>query len=70
MGKCTVRDLLFLTLLFVVSSFKKAVSSLADSDGLAGSKGPTTCRGTVDDKLSSFSNYGSAVNIAAPGGKP
>ncbi|HEU4682194.1 MAG TPA: S8 family serine peptidase, partial [Gemmatimonadales bacterium] len=45
-----------------------AVSALADYDGKPGGKGSYTCsdRGP-DDTLASFSNYGSTVDIAAPG---
>lgn len=42
------------------------VSALADSDGLPGGLGGTTSYG-ADDTFASFSNYGSAVDIAAPG---
>lgn len=43
-----------------------AVSALADSDGQAGGTGTTTGYG-ADDTFASFSNYGSSVDIAAPG---
>lgn len=42
------------------------VSALADRDGLPGGFGSLTSYGP-DDSLASFSNYGSAVDIAAPG---
>lgn len=42
------------------------VSALADSDGQPGSLGAQTGYG-VDDTLASFSNFGSVVDIAAPG---
>jgi len=42
------------------------VSALADSDGLAGGLGLPTLYG-ADDTFASFSNYGSPVDIAAPG---
>ena len=42
------------------------VSALADSDGLPGAQGPTTSWGP-DDTLASFSNFGSLVDVAAPG---
>ncbi|MBI3632739.1 MAG: S8 family serine peptidase [Candidatus Vogelbacteria bacterium] len=42
------------------------VSALADSDGLAGGLGSLTLYG-ADDTFASFSNYGSAVDIGAPG---
>lgn len=45
-----------------------SVSAVADSDGKCGSKGATTGYGN-DDSLASFSNYGSVVDIAAPGAK-
>ena len=43
------------------------VSALADFDGLPGGLGSPTCRADVDDTLADFSNFGSAVEIAAPG---
>jgi len=43
------------------------VSALADFDGSAGGTGSPTCRSDVDDTLADFSNWGSAVDIAAPG---
>ncbi len=43
------------------------VSALADFDGLAGGFGSPTCRTDQDDTLADFSNWGSAVDIAAPG---
>ncbi|MES0833200.1 MULTISPECIES: S8 family serine peptidase [Nocardiopsis] len=44
------------------------VSSMADSDGAPGGTGGTLrCTGDDDDTLSYFSNYGSVVEIAAPG---
>lgn len=42
------------------------VSALADSDGCTGAKGASTGYG-ADDSRASFSNYGSVVDIAAPG---
>jgi subtilisin len=39
-----------------------AVSAISDSDGKCGGLG-----GSSDDKLASFSNYGSVVDMAAPG---
>lgn len=42
------------------------VSALADSDGQAGGLGSSTSYGS-DDTFASFSNYGSGVDIAAPG---
>jgi subtilisin len=45
-----------------------AVSAIGDSDGKCGGTGPGTGYGQ-DDGLASFSNYGSVVDIAAPGTK-
>ena len=45
-----------------------AVSAIGDSDGKCGGTGPSTGSGR-DDTLASFSNYGSVVDIAAPGTK-
>ena len=45
-----------------------AVSAIGDSDGKCGSKGTSTGYGN-DDTLASFSNYGSVVDLAAPGAK-
>ena len=42
------------------------VSALADIDGAPGGQGPTTCD-DVDDTLADFSNWGAAIDIAAPG---
>lgn len=42
------------------------VSALADSNDLPGGGGPATSYGP-DDTLASFSNYGSVVDLAAPG---
>ena len=44
-----------------------SVSALADFDGLTGGLGSPTCRADQDDTLADFSNWGSAVDIAAPG---
>jgi hypothetical protein len=44
-----------------------AVSALADFDGAPGGTGTRTCRDDTDDTLADVSNYGSAVDIAAPG---
>lgn len=43
-----------------------AVSAIADSDGRCGGLGPETDYGT-DDTFASFSNFGSVVDLAAPG---
>lgn len=42
------------------------VSAMADSDGQAGGLGANTWAGP-DDTLATFSNYGSSIDIAAPG---
>jgi subtilisin family serine protease len=44
-----------------------SVSALADFDGAPGGLGSSTCRTDQDDTLADFSNWGSAVDIAAPG---
>jgi subtilisin len=44
------------------------VSALVDYDGLPGGLGASTCFTDVDDTLAYFSNWGAAVDIAAPGG--
>jgi len=43
------------------------VSALADFDGLAGGFGSPTCRSDQDDTLADFSNYGTIVDMVAPG---
>jgi subtilisin family serine protease len=43
------------------------VSALADFDGTPGGTGQPTCREDQDDTLADFSNWGSAVDMAAPG---
>ncbi|HEX6306190.1 MAG TPA: S8 family serine peptidase, partial [Anaerolineales bacterium] len=43
------------------------VSALADFDGRPGGLGSQTCRRDQDDTLADFSNWGDAVQIAAPG---
>jgi len=43
-----------------------AVSAIADSDGQGGGTGSPTSYG-ADDSFATFSNYGSVVDIAAPG---
>lgn len=43
------------------------VSALADFNGQPGGGAASTCRADVDDTLADFSNWGSAVDIAAPG---
>ena len=43
------------------------VSALADFDGAPGGLGSPTCRTDQDDTLADFSNWGSVVDIAAPG---
>jgi subtilisin len=44
-----------------------SVSALADFDGVPGGLGSPTCRTDQDDTLADFSNWGPAVDIAAPG---
>ncbi|HEY4668733.1 MAG TPA: S8 family serine peptidase [Tepidiformaceae bacterium] len=44
-----------------------AVSALADFNGQPGGGAASTCRSDVDDTLANFSNYGSTVDIIAPG---
>ena len=43
------------------------VSALADFNGAAGGGAASTCRADQDDTLADFSNWGDAVQIAAPG---
>jgi subtilisin family serine protease len=43
------------------------VSALADFNGLPGGGAASTCRSDVDDTFASFSNYGSDVDLIAPG---
>jgi subtilisin len=43
------------------------VSALADFDGAPGGLGGPTCRNDQDDTLADFSNWGPAIDIAAPG---
>jgi len=43
------------------------VSALADFDGVAGGLGSPTCRADQDDTLADFSNWGSTIELAAPG---
>jgi subtilisin family serine protease len=43
------------------------VSALADFNGAPGGGAASTCRADVDDTFASFSNYGSDVDIIAPG---
>lgn len=45
-----------------------SVSAMADSDGKCGAQGQNTGYGG-DDSLATFSNYGSVIDIAAPGTK-
>ncbi len=54
---------------FVPAAYDDAVitvSALADSDGVSGGLGANTSYG-ADDTFASFSNFGSAVDIGAPG---
>lgn len=43
------------------------VSAIADFNGQGGGGAASTCRSDVDDSFADFSNYGSPVDIAAPG---
>jgi len=43
------------------------VSALADFDGQSGGLAGATCRSDEDDTFANFSNYGSGVDIIAPG---
>ncbi len=53
---------------FVPATFSEVitVSAFADTDGLIGGKGPNSHAG-ADDTFADFSNYGSDVDLAAPG---
>lgn len=44
-----------------------AVSAIVDFDGLPGSLGIPTCIVALDDMFAGFSNFGSVIDIAAPG---
>jgi subtilisin len=44
-----------------------AVSAMADFNGKAGGGAAATCRADEDDSFANFSNFGSVVDIAAPG---
>ena len=54
---------------FVPATYSEVitVSALADFNGLPGGGAASTCRADVDDTLASFSNFGSDVDIIAPG---
>ncbi len=43
------------------------VSALADFNGLPGGGAPATCRSDVDDTFADFSNFGSDIDLIAPG---
>jgi subtilisin len=43
------------------------VSALADFDGDPGALGSPTCRADQDDTLADFSNWGTCIDLAAPG---
>ncbi|MDZ7754664.1 MAG: S8 family serine peptidase [Gammaproteobacteria bacterium] len=43
------------------------ISALADFDGAAGGGASPTCRSDQDDTLADFSNWGTVVDLAAPG---
>mgnify|MGYP000353499030 FL=1 len=47
--------------------YAMTVSALADFDGQEGGLGSATCRTDQDDTLADFSNWGSTVDITAPG---
>lgn len=45
-----------------------AVSAMSDTDGRRGGRGPAGCiTGDRDDVMASYSNFGSVIDIAAPG---
>jgi subtilisin len=54
---------------FVPASYPEVitVSALADFDGEPGGLASPTCRNDEDDTFANFSNYGSVVDIIAPG---
>jgi subtilisin len=54
---------------FIPGAYREAVtvSTLSDTDGRPGGLGPTSCFGDQDDALASFSNYGAAIDLTAPG---
>jgi subtilisin len=54
---------------FVPASYPEVitVSALADFDGLPGGLAGPTCRNDEDDTFANFSNYGSVIDIIAPG---
>lgn len=43
------------------------VAAMSDTDGKPGGLGPESCSRNADDTFASFSNFGPAVDIAAPG---
>ena len=43
------------------------VSALSDFNGVPGGGAPSTCRSDVDDTFANYSNFGSDVDIIAPG---
>jgi subtilisin len=43
------------------------VSALSDFNGRPGGGAPSTCRSDVDDTFANYSNYGSDVDLVAPG---
>jgi subtilisin family serine protease len=43
------------------------VSALSDFNGVSGGGAPSTCRADVDDTFADYSNYGSDVDLIAPG---
>ena len=48
------------------SPYAITVSAIADSDGKCGALGPATGRG-ADDSFATYSNFGSVIDVAAPG---
>jgi subtilisin family serine protease len=65
---CTSEDDNFVPAAYSVTLPVITVSALADYDGLAGGSVSSTCSDYgPDDTLATFSNFGQAVTIAAPG---
>jgi subtilisin family serine protease len=54
---------------FVPATYSQVitVSALADFNGRPGGGAPATCRSDVDDTFADFSNFGSDVDLIAPG---
>jgi subtilisin family serine protease len=57
------------TISFIPARFQNAitVSAISDSDGKCGAQGEPIWFGDKDDTFGSYSNYGTAIDIAAPG---